>query len=483
MRFLTFTDRWPRWKRCLLTGLLLAGLAAAAFYAEENWRGSRAMDQAIGEADQARVPRTTESVYAPRPPDSRNLFYSPAFQNRILWPEGEQGLVSPQALRFPAAIPWGLELPKSVSDTSHSTTGKSGRNAQVQVAPDPREGKPVNFAWIRDSLLQRGLSVSGTGSPAGQVRTALDRHEVELREWSTAVRERPEWAPAHEHHGSLKVFDELLRETALLYCIRAMSSAASGRDGAEVVDDLETAVLLGTKAWQGLYPLGGTVWEILRTRRLNDAQLARLGALLPDQPVTAVLLKYSQAETLQHLGKRATYWENYYMPWDGPGLSGLLHQWLKPSGWYEIEDAWMTRIMIANQHRVRQIESTWATGIYQEPPPRVDPGRPFEAGSNVRPFNDLSYHLQSCGCPFDSIEGKAITSRIAMVAAGLERYRLQHGSWPETLQAAAGLVPRGLRPIPVKPGGSQMEYTRTPDGGWQLHEPVHGLTWLMPGSP
>ena len=140
----------------------------------------------------------------------------------------------------------------------------------------------------------------------------------------------------------------------------------------------------------------------------------------------------------------------------------------------------MIQVMIENQRWLRQIDAAWDS---PSPPPirqnKIEP--PLVAGRHVYYLDDLGYHLQSCGCPVSTIVSQTVDARIAMIAIGLERHRLRHGTWPETLTTVAGLIPRNLRVNPKT--GKPFTYQLLPGAGWELSDDDRGTVWRMNEPP
>jgi hypothetical protein len=467
---------------------LIAALAIAAFYTEENIRGSRTLDHANDLARKEHVPLHPSTVHHPAPPQEHNLFYAPAFRNRILW-ESEDGFEETgndrgKSSGLPMLIPWGDIHPQFAS---------IGKSLQRQSATtDPAKGRSLNLLATREAMKKLGWTLTETASPANDVRTGLDRYQSELAEWGTEIRQRSGWAPEPASFRSIETFERLLIETTRLFTLRAVAGAAAGRPGSEIFTDLESAHLLSQHTWAAPRFVNAAIWEVLRARSLKDGELLALGNMLPDKPPTNILLQRTWMESigwiteiLTPLGESngeystARYWELYTIPELFPDdLPALRH--LKPAGWYRLEEAWMIQVMIENQRWLRQIDAAWDS---PSPPPirqnKIEP--PLVAGRHVYYLDDLGYHLQSCGCPVSTIVSQTVDARIAMIAIGLERHRLRHGTWPETLTTVAGLIPRNLRVNPKT--GKPFTYQLLPGAGWELSDDDRGTVWRMNEPP
>ena len=467
---------------------LIAALAIAAFYTEENIRGSWTLDHANDLARKEHVPLHPSAVHQPIPPHSRNLFYADAFRNRILWePEDgfeETGNNLGKSSGLPMPIPWGDFHPQSAS---------IGKSLQRQPATtDPAKGRSLNLQATRNAMKQLGWTLPETASPAHDVRTGLDRYQIDMAEWATEIRQRPAWAPEPASFRSIETFERLLIETTRLFTLRAVAGALAGRPGSEIFTDLESAHLLSHHTWVAPRFVNAAIWEVLRARRLKDGELLALGNMLPDRPPTNILLQRTWMESLAWITEiltplgesnaeysAARYWELYTIPELFPhDLPALRH--LKPAGWYRLEEARMIQVMIENQRWLRQIDAAWDS---PSPPPiqqnKIE--RPLVARGNLHYMDDLGYHLQSCGCPVSTIVNQAVEARLAMMAIDLERYRLRHGTWPPTLTEAADLIPRGLRPDPQS--GKPLTYKILPEGGWELSNEEHHPVWRMTLPP
>ena len=486
MGFKLLPSEWSAGRRRLLTAGILVAWAVAAFYVEENLRGSRMLDHATTSAKAERIPLLPAAVFPLPPPKDTNLFYSPVVQSRILW-NSAGGASSPVfnpafTADFPAPILWGDIHP-------HSTSLASRREP---ATTDSRTGRSLNFQATREAMEKLGWAVPKGESPAHDVRTCLDRYQNELAEWSSEIRGRPAWVPAPVYFGSIKAFEKLFFSTVRLFALRAVAGSASKRPSSEILADLESAILLSRHIWYGAPPVNAAIWETLRARRLNDSELMTLGSQLPDYPLTKVLLERTWMESLPWITEilsplgRDTSHNVFCYYWNAYTLADLNYEkpptlrWLKPAGWYALEEAAMIEMMIENQRWLRQIDNNWnSPAPLPITPNKIAP--PRIAAGNIRYMDDLGFHLHACGCPVGAIVSQAVEARVAMVAIGLERHRLEHGTWPASLAEAAALIPGGLRNNPQT--HQPISYELLSDGGWKLNDADSGIVWLMPGSP
>ncbi|MDB6131811.1 MAG: hypothetical protein JWM59_54 [Verrucomicrobiales bacterium] len=160
------------------------------------------------------------------------------------------------------------------------------------------------------------------GTPAQKVRGGLDRFQTELEEWTAEIRKRPEWGMPAEEAADFQVYEKALEEVADLLGLRAVAAAAAGRDGAEILRDLESVSLLSRHLWNRIGTVNRLLWEVLATRHLKDVELQDAGALLLDEPPFPLLLR-------QPIGK---VWPTLRDSWPTAGTAGSRRSAGQPIG-------------------------------------------------------------------------------------------------------------------------------------------------------
>jgi hypothetical protein len=317
-------------------------------------------------------------------------------------------------------------------------------------------------------MARLGWTMPEEGPPAAAVLGGLERFRVELGEWAVEIRKRPDWAVTEEYAAHSRTLEKLLAETQYVFSLRALAAAETGRPVEEVLQDVESAALIGLNVLEPRNALNNLIWELLRTRRLNDGEWKLAGELLPEEPKTQALLRSIYTNDLAEQVRKPQEIPGFLGD-DGESLMDSILEALKPSGWQLLITAHGVRADLAAKNWLEATAIAWREG--KPPPPRPDSPRPWwtRGGPVFRPDDypaPLGAHLISCGCQWGSVLEAAMESRMAMAAIGLERFRLRHGVWPETLEAARDFIPGGLRNNPVT--GNPFVYKLLPDGGWMI---------------
>lgn len=466
--------KWPKWRRRVAATVLSAGLLVFGLYVMENIRGSVMLRSANAAAQVAGLPESAAGLDVPPVPKDKNLLFAPVFQNRLFRDsKGAIILVDAKITR----IPWGDIFPRQVQV-------RPGSSSIRLVDPNQTEGRRRDLTAVRDAMAALGWTMPETDSPAEAVRAGLDRFQMELAEWAREIRQRPGWSIPAEEGASYLEMGKVLTDVSEIFGLRAISGAAAGRPGAEILQDLESVSLLCGHAWWRSGAVNDFLWEVLQTRRLTDGELAAAGRFLLTEPQTDVLLHTIYGDTLK-------YCEGFLnIRGSGGGVSDCWPEYqVTPEYWEVIEPAWVRfcrrfessgsyRILesreIRNLISIKQwLEATsaaWREGT--QFPDHPDSDWPWWTRPLlISPYSTylhstLGSHLNSCGCMWTDVVGAAVEAQLARAAIGLERCRLKHGAWPPDFAAAADLVPPGFQPAPggIKP----LEYTRLPDGGWKL---------------
>ncbi len=456
---LTKFRQWLERRRRLVRAVIVAALLTAGFYGLENLRCRLVLDAAVKAAVEGGVPQKVAGIWSPSLPAGRNLFLSRVVQNRLI--------VTGEFQRFqwadsPVPVFWGEIQPRSVK------IKEKGLWRTVRVDTSPADGRRRDLQAVRDAMARLGWTLPEGSAPAEAVLGGLERFRVELGEWAAEIRKRPDWAVTEEYAAHSQTLGKLLPETQRIFSLRALAAAETGRPAEEVLRDLESAALLGRNVLEPADALNNLIWELLRTRRLNDAEWKQAGELLPDGPKTQLLLKSIYTSDLAE-----EVWRPREIPaflgGGGESLMDSVLGTLQPSGWHLLVTAHEVRADLAAKNWLEATDAAWREG--KPLPSKPDFRRSWWAwGGAVFPRHEypfrLGAHLMSCGCQWGSMIQGAMESRLAMAAIGLERFRLRHGVWPETLEAARDFLPGGLRNNPVT--GNPFVYKLLPDGGWMI---------------
>jgi len=472
-------NRWRYWRRLLL-GLVLAATLIALFYTEEDLRGWIAWRKHVS-GHALTSDKLDFSAFIPPPvPDDHNLCLCP-----LLRPILQLHMVNGQAV-------W--------TDTN-GLARVQALNARMSVSynlPEITNGLAGWQAYYRSLTNLSGLA--WTNSPAEDVLLALRRFDPELAELRQAAATRPldRWPLDYGTDSPWEIpFPHLARvkQICLLLQLRATAGLAAG-DAAGACSDLQ----LGFRLAQSLRAEPFLISQVVRAvcchllleplaeglerHQFSDTQLLALQHELQ----TVDLLSGWE---LGSLSERALVGA-----WTKPGLKQMF-EWagqfgldraagpfdlfaryirLAPQGW-----VYQNRLSLCRRFDeclVPAVDLT--TRTVRQPSARTAARPPSNPGSILvlflfqvdrKIFGDAYHGLTRVAY------AQARTDE-ALIACALERYRLAHGGYPQTLEA---LVPQFLdqRPHDLLNGqplhyrlnheGSPVLYSvgwnRTDDGG------------------
>jgi len=166
--------------------------------------------------------------------------------------------------------------------------------------------------------------------------------------------------------------------------------------------------------------------------------------------------------------KRSRYWELFDMISNDQGnamndLYETVDQYLIPKGWFYQND-----IMLAQMHQQLNLPAVDDEQQMVSPDKVAQGDQAIESMNRQTPFNFLARLLLPALGNFAKKTAFAQTSvNLARVAIALERYRLGHGEYPDSLNA---LTPQFMEKIPHDIiNGEPLHYRRTNDGQFVLY--------------
>ncbi len=319
------------------------------------------------------------------------------------------------------------------------------------------------------------------GTPAADVLVALSRNEADLKALRTAAAERPECRfPLRYEEGHEMLLPPLavVKRAASMLRLRAAALLAEQRT-AEALEDVrlgfrmgdtirDEPILISLLVRIAIYQLVlQPVWEGCRDGRWDDGQLAALQQILARyDPLVGV----PRALTGERVMAGLTYEWMARQPerlagWWGPdGFEGewgmLVYLRMTPRGW-------VRQNQVGHYRYLQALVDDLATARHhsQLPPSGA---RLEEVMKKNSPYTVLASMLAPA---VDGVSVKAFEAeswrRLALTGLALERHRLAHGGYPESL---AALVPRFLEAVPEDPmDGQPLRYSRQADGGFKLY--------------
>lgn len=427
-------------------GLLgVVGLATllAVFVAIENWRGDRAWAAAEAALERRGAPVTIDDIQrTPAIPPGKNFFEAPVLATLLYVPKSG-----------------ATERQKLLQDTHVALLG-------LALAG----GKTGTLVELRQQLQNlKLLSRSPSDDPAADIREALKPADAVLDELQRAALERTEshlafrwpleetqlrqdFSTLHQVGGAL-----LLRATADLALGRSERAMADIVTVFRLVDGLTRppSTLLQFLVAQALRAAAAIpLREGLRRHAWSESQLIQLQALWSDYPAIARFRAAFETEQAWAITYNITMRDRrlfQFRSWF------LFHGWIQQNkaayvrfmeqSFLPVLDPAAGRILPERLEEAKQAERAWE----ESHSPYI--GLAQQAAED---FTRLVSH-------FASSENSV---RLAATAIALERHRIAHRAYPDSL---AALAPSFVPEIPVNVlTGKASDYTRQPEGGFTL---------------
>ena len=462
---------WRTARRAVL-GLAALITLIAIFYAVENVRGNRAWEQLKREMAANGEPLDIAALIPPTVPDAENFAMAP------LW----RGL-----------------LGNDYRDAKVASTAWLHVRTENNYRPDLpfghwRMGERTDLASWQAYFRAVQANVSGPGdtdvfplpaqpgNPAEDVLLALSRFDRQLAELREAARRPRSRFPLHYEVGMNMTMPHLsyLQSATVVLCLRTLAELELGR-AEDALADLQLGFRL-MKAVESepvlfsflvrlsmLDTMLPTIWQGTAEHRWNDAQLATLDESLGKLDFLADSERGFRAEAVwgaeTYDSLKATRREKSLFIFgliDFKGRWKTVFRWM-PSGWFA-----QNKVLHVRQMRELTLMRARPAAEY------VDLARwkallaKMDADTNaLTPYNFIVVWIGGYGeISVRTLETTAHI-RLARTALALERHRLAHGEFPESLKA---LAPSFIAAVPrdVIDGG-ELKYRRGADGGIVLY--------------
>jgi hypothetical protein len=489
---------------CLLIVLILF---VAGTWTYANWSGSRHWKSV--QALYAREGETFDlRAVVPDPiPDDQNYCAIPALKDLPLWTESDDPH-SPLARKIArlnaAALPDGLHGSDKQRIAGETISRRLDRQleplAKSAYTPPPgflngaASGQPVDLAawaaWLRkDGTL---AMPSPAGSPALDLLAGLAKNNPLIAEFAAGL-DRPEaqWTPPWKtrtlpepYTADYRPYEFAIQKLQVMLCLRAVAAARAG-DAATAHQSLLIALRLnqanmGEPFFYGAliscgntFLISDTVWELCESQSGSVANFQRMQEQLEKLNYQKSFLYSARSEVTASVDIM-NYLRKYGL------LSALDSVWysklgvnppmprihLIPNGWYEGNTATIAEWYL--DYYIKPLRE----GGFGEMLSRQRQLWTIISNEQRRPIYDRVGDVMA-GMALSTVQG--VTYRViyaqsqvneAIAACALERYRLEHGNYPDTLQAAnhpgEGSIPLDF--ITGKPMG----YRRTSNGRYIL---------------
>lgn len=465
---------------CAVTGVAL-------FYAEENWRGRHAWNRYRLGLEGAGAGLDYNAFIPPAVPADRNFAATPFIESWFEKRTNRQTFDDQW---------WRKDAYSSAAFLVKEPEGRAQRQfvdlaAWAAAFEEARAGRAQAAATIATGRLDR----DSRARAAPAVLEALKDDEACFSELRAAARRPQARYPIHydmeNPWGILVPHLANLRYVCLRLQLRACAELAAGHSDAALEDvDLMLRVADSVKdepllisyliRLARLQDAVQPVWEGLAEHRWSDAQLQELQArLLAYDFLKDMRLPLEGERAAGILTADLIYRGKYHVgdlfgpPEDNPSDLAEVVRRLAPRGWYYLEQV--------NYCRLYENQMNGAMDVVQR---RVFPAkiaahaheleREIAGGRLGKTLNCLFHHQLLAAMLLPALGNVPLKAAVAQTAAdqaalgcALERFRLAHGHYPESLDTLVpSLVPRLPRDIV---SGEPLKYRRNVDGQFLLY--------------
>lgn len=475
-------NRWIslRWQLILLGCFIVF---VAFFYAEENWRGKRAWEN-YKRRQEAKGEKFTLAELAPPPvPDNQNFALMPIVASSYQWLIDGHGRKLPSDMN----VVNRLEMPIFAERDWPTNTGSIWQKAEPTNLKAYQE-------YYRALAAKTNLFTVATQpqSPAADVLLALSRYDSAIEELRVASRlpfsrfplEYDSEDPAEillPHLGYLKncVQTLKLRASAELQLGQTDQALADVKLALYLANSIRNEpLLINHLVCIATFQLAlNPIWEGLAEHRWSDAQLSELQREFARLDFFADYQLAMRGERAYGLGiieyvRRHPRNGGWYF--EGPGFLDDVEPFGESFGSVIIR-LLPNSFFYYNQLTLARMYDDYAFPAINATNRIILPGQNEQKGKAM--FHQLE--RQTFSKFFTEMLLPALskaatksayaqsTSDLARVAIALERYRLKHGDFPESL---AALAPQFIAQVPHDViGGRPLHYHRIEDGQFVLY--------------
>jgi hypothetical protein len=499
--FIRWLCCWRHFKRFLF-GLACFVTLIALFYVEEDWRGKHDWEKFKREQEAKGEKFDWQSVVPAPVPDDRNFAFAP------IWVESVKALLAPNRWRqwkYPDDGRTNF-TDRLLLNTYHQYTSADS-DANNPNPGDWQTGKLTDLKnWqiyyrtpsqktSRDFSTNDFPIATQPQTPAQDVLLALSKYDSAIEELRQAGQLPDSRFPLNydSENPAIILLPHLaaLKRSAMTLQLRAIAELQNGQSEAAFNDvklmlRLASAVRTEPILISHLVRIAilnmalQPVWEGLAEHKWSDEQLtgldselAKLDFLTDYQSVMRGVSAFTTREVdyLQSSRKISTY-----LDFDGGNHShgNELLDWMAyalPGGWFHQNQIGLSKFylqkalpLVDSGHRTvspkvaEQVDSELEAEIRQRTPYNLIEGIILSPMKTW--FNEGYTFVKRFAYGQSSVD-------MARVAIALERYRLAHGEFPESLDA---LAPKFIAELPHDViGGGPLHYRRTADGQFVLY--------------
>jgi hypothetical protein len=479
-----------QWRQGFFAVACLATLIAL-FYAEEDWRGWHAWNSFKHEWEAKGEKFDFKDFIPPPVPDDQNFAFAPVVASSyaaMLDKSGHE--INPRNTN----VVNRLQL-----DIVHYGMGSDGPTNRgdwlIAKKTDLREWQNY-YHWLATKTNEAAKTNEFAvppqpQSPAQDVLLALSKYDPVVEDLHAAATLPASRFPLEydkdDPAAILLPHLAAMKRSSLLLQLRAIAELQNGQSE-KAFDDVKLSLRLADAIRTEPFIITHLVriailqitlqpiWEGLAEHRWSDAQLAALDADLAKLDFLADYEFTVRSEPAFHLRlidyleqKRSRYQEfvsliSYNNQHDADVMKSFPATaifYLMPKGWFD-----------QNKIAMVQMRQKWDAPIVDDVQQTVSPklvlaSQAIQSKMHPTPFNVFA-RLQGFLYNYAQKVAQGQTAvNLARTAIALERYRLAHGEFPESLDA---LAPQFLEKIPHDViGGGPLKYRRTGDGQFVLY--------------
>jgi hypothetical protein len=464
-------------KRLLLGLACLAGLIVLS-YAEEDVRGRLAWRQFKAQWEAKGEKFDLVAFIPPMVPDERNFAMAPVVSTtygQMLDRNGHQ--ISPQNTN----VVNRLQMPLDAGDGG-PTNGIGNWRKAISSNLEPWQ------RYYRELALKTNLFpvAPQPQTAAADVLLALSKYDSTIEELRGAAALPASRYPVNydsedpytmvlPHLGPLKGCVGVLRSRALaeLEAGQSEKALADISLGLRLAENIRSEPFLISQLVRiaMLQITAQVVWEGLATHCWTDAQLSELDQQLASLDFVADYQRTMRAETawqaaetdfLRHHPNQLRNMEFYDFGEGGSARLPDLPVHFIPSGWFYQNELRSSQFILENFLPIGDVRQQTISRTLAK-----------EADEALRTMRRTPYHMLGKMFLFGLVNSPRTfavaqtTVNLARTACALERHRLAHGKYPETLDA---LAPQLIAKVPHDPvGGQPLHYRLTDNGQFILY--------------
>jgi hypothetical protein len=446
--------RWLFSRRMQKRGLIgLAALATliAIFYTEENWRGKRAWENCKRELEAKGAVLDWDKFIPPPVPDDQNFFKAPKMQEWFV--------------KKTNGAPNELDTLVTNKDKIATITNQT---AAANFLAWSDQFQPA-FGLLREALKRPYARMDGDYTRPYKIPIA---DYVNVRAIAQMLAQRAKCGLL------LGQPDQALNDLTLLnHSRRLMERAPTGKPITLVDAMINVAVT-------GLY--AETLAKGLQSHGWQEPQLFALQKQLAQIELPPLVVQSFGSEPAATTHTLETVSTAEFVEWLPPGRK-MKWAWIQQVKAALIPRGWIYQNMATSARLVRQQTEGYdpANKLFQP-----------------QKFGGLDRELNAIALPYKFIAAVAVPNftkawqttaynqtlaNQAQIVCALERYRLRHGDYPETLNA---LVPQIIEKLPQDIiGAGPLHYQHTADGkfllysvGWNETDDGGEVVWKKDGS-